>query len=166
MKKLVLSALAAAALAGSAYTIAAIAAPGGLNAAMHEADRGFMLDAKLAGMKAALKLAPEQDKLWPAFEAAVRDAAQARDEARKVWRDERDGAERPSPIAMMNAMSEHLAKASGELKKVADTARPLYDSLDDGQKRHFGPLVHMLREGGGRHGGWRGEGGEHGPRPL
>jgi hypothetical protein len=91
-------------------------------------------------------LTPEQDKLWPAFVTSVRDAATARAEARKAWRDEREGAERPSPGAMMSHMSENLAKASKDLKKVADAAKPLYDSFDDGQKRQFGPLVHMLRE--------------------
>ena len=66
----------------------------------------------------------------------------------------------------MTQMSDRLAKASEEVKKIADAAKPLYDSLDDGQKAHFGPLVRMLHENGPRHGGWRGEGGEHGPRPL
>jgi hypothetical protein len=157
MKKVILSALAAVALAGSAYTISAIAAP---DAAMHEGG-GFLLDAKLAGIHAALKLNADQDKNWAPFEAAVRDAAKQRMEARKAMREERDGDARPSPIAMMTEMSDHLAKASEELKKVADAAKPLYDSLDDGQKRHFGPLVHMLRENGG-HRGWRGEEGEPG----
>ena len=58
-------------------------------------------------------------------------------------------------------MSRRLTKASEALKKVADAAKPLYDSLDDGQKRHFGPLVHRLRHGDGR-----GDDHEHGPRPL
>ncbi len=161
MKKVIISALAAVALAGSAYTISAVAAP---DAAMHEG-AGFLLDAKLAGVHAALKLTPEQEKNWAPFEASVRDAAEARREARKAMQEERESDARPSPIAMMTEMSEHLAKASEQLKKVADAAKPLYDSLDDGQKRHFGPLVHMLRAEGG-HRGWRGEGGEHGPRPL
>ena len=161
MKKLIISALAAGAIAGSAYTISAIAAP---EAAMHEG-AGFMLDAKLAGIHAALKLTPDQEKTWAPFEASVRDAAKARMEARRALHEERDSDERPSPIAMMNEMSDHLAKASEQLKKVADAAKPLYDSLDEGQKRHFGPLVRMLRPDGG-HRGWHDEGGEHGPRPL
>ncbi len=39
------------------------------------ADRAAMLDAELAGLKAGLKLNPDQEKLWPSFEAAIRDAA-------------------------------------------------------------------------------------------
>jgi hypothetical protein len=57
----------------------------------------------------------------------------------------------------MNDMSDGFAKASAELKKVAEAAKPLYDSLDDLQKRHFGPLLMSLREHrehGGAHGPW------------
>ena len=39
------------------------------------ADHEALLDAGLAGLKAGLKLTSDQDKLWPPFEAAVRDAA-------------------------------------------------------------------------------------------
>ena len=160
MKKLILSAVAAAALAGSAYTLSAVAAPDGPGGGWHEhADRGFLLDAKLAGVHAALKLTPEQEKNWAPFEAAIRDAVKERMEARKAWREEREGDAQPSPIAMMTQMSDRLAKASEEVKKVADAAKPLYDSLDDGQKAHFGPLVHMLREGHGPRG-------EQGPKRL
>ncbi len=162
MKTLVLSAIAAAALAGSAYTLTAVAAPDAQDGAeMHShMDRGFLLDAKLAGMKAALKLTADQEKLWGPFEAAVREGAKARREAMRAMHEEAEGDARPSPIAMMTQMSERLAKTSEVLKKVADAAKPLYDSLDDGQKGHFGPLLRMLREGGGHHGG------ERGPRPL
>ena len=36
-----------------------------------------MLDARLAGLKAGLRLTPDQEKLWGPFEAAVRDFAQS-----------------------------------------------------------------------------------------
>jgi hypothetical protein len=41
-------------------------------------DREALLDAKLGGLKAGLRLTPDQEKLWPPFESAVRDAAQMR----------------------------------------------------------------------------------------
>ncbi len=168
MNRSILSAVAAAALGGSAFTYHAIAAPSSSDAPTTHwmTDRAFLLDAKLAGMKAALNLTPEQEKLWPAFEAAARDVAKMRMEEMGALRDEMHGDTHPSPIAMMTEMSDHLAKASEALKKVADAATPLYNSLDDTQKSHFGPLLRMLREGGGRPGGWRREPGEHGPKPL
>jgi hypothetical protein len=151
MRKLVLTCLTAAALAGSAFAYNAFAAPGDTPDAprMHEmADRGFLLDAKLAGMKAALKLTPDQDKLWSPFESAVRDAVKAR---REAMRERMDGDERPSPIERLNQMSDHLAKASSRLKLVADAAKPLYDGLDETQQRHFGPLLKTLRPQHSRH---------------
>lgn len=158
MKKLILSAVAAAAVAGSAFTLSAAAAPdnSGQPAAAGMAEPGFMLDAKLAGMKAALKLTPEQEKLWPAFESAVRDGAKLRMEMMKTrmetmgaMREKMQSGERPSPIDMLNRISDHLTKASEAIKKVADAAKPLYDSLNDEQKSHFGPLLRMLHGGPG-----------------
>ena len=41
-------------------------------------DHEALLSAKLAGLKAALKLTPDQEKLWAPFETSVRDAAEMR----------------------------------------------------------------------------------------
>jgi hypothetical protein len=80
-------------------------------------------------------------------------------------RDAVHGDERPSAIERMNTMADHLAKASTEIKAIANAAKPLYDSLDDGQRRHFGPLMATLIEHGPHHGAMMGPGGmmmEHG----
>ncbi len=42
------------------------------------ADHEALLDAKLAGLKAGLRLTPDQEKLWGPFESAVRDLARMR----------------------------------------------------------------------------------------
>jgi len=149
MKKLIVASLAAAALAGSVFALAA--APGDASPAAGQMQdraeaRAFMLDARLAGMKAALKLTPEQEKNWAPFETAVRDAAKARMEEMRAMREAMRGAERPSPIEHMNMMADRLAKASTDLKAISAAAKPLYDSLDDTQKSHFGPLLMTLRE--------------------
>jgi Spy/CpxP family protein refolding chaperone len=167
MKQVVLVTLAAAALGGSILALGAAAAPGDqpppAAAAMGQAG-GFMLDAHLAGMKAALKLTPDQEKNWAAFESAVRDAAQARREAFKAMRQASSGDARPSPIERMTATADRLSKASTEIKAIAEAAKPLYESLDGGQQRHFGPLMASLIErhrpmmdhdGMGPHGGWQ-----------
>ncbi len=98
-----------------------------------------MLDAHLAGMKAALKLTPDQEKNWAPFEAAVRDAAKARRDAMRAMREAMRGDERPSPIEHMNTMADRLAKASTEIKAIAGAAKPLYDSLDDSAEAPFRP---------------------------
>jgi Spy/CpxP family protein refolding chaperone len=171
MKKLVVVSLAAAALAGSVFALGAAAAPGDPSPAaaqmrdMAEA-RAFMLDARLAGMKAALKLTPEQEKDWAPFEAAVRDAAKTRMEEMIAMREAMRGAERPSPIEHMNMMADRLAKASADLKAISAAAKPLYDSLDETQKSHFGPLLMTMREHrpheGGMWGHWRPRGPDEG----
>ena len=41
-------------------------------------DRKAFTDARIAALKAGLELTPEQEKNWPAVEAAIRDMAKAR----------------------------------------------------------------------------------------
>src|SRR5262245_40147201 len=41
-------------------------------------DRAALTDARIAGLKAGLKLTPAQEKNWPAVEAALRDRAKLR----------------------------------------------------------------------------------------
>ena len=170
MRKLILTSLAVAALAGAGVAQFAFAAPGDSpdGSGMHwrgpsPEQRALMLDAHLAGMKAALKLTPDQEKVWAPFESAVRDAAKARGDEMRAMREHMQKGERPNPIDFMNEMSDHLSKASSELKQVADAAKPLYDSLNDTQKRDFGPLLRTLRPHHGMRGPWGHRGGDEQP---
>ena len=85
MRELLLASVAIAGLAGSTFAPSAFAASSAGNAVPSAAEiqriqesQSVLLDAHLAGMKAALNLNAEQEKNWPAFEAAIRDAAKAR----------------------------------------------------------------------------------------
>src|SRR5271170_1055570 len=151
MKKFLLAAVAAAALAGSAYTITAYAAADDDSSRlqMRMQERAALLDDHLAGLKAGLHLTADQEKNWTAFEDAIRSIAKDRMERVRAMREQRgDDAERPSPIDHMRMMSERLAKGSADLKTLADAASPLYASLDDTQKHEFGPLFRdFVREG-------------------
>ena len=150
MKKLILTSVAIVMLAGSPFALNAyaandLAAPA-VNPMMEA--RAALLDAHLAGLKAGLKLTPDQEKNWPAFETVVRDIARshaerlhAMHEAKEQWK---ESGERPSPIEHMRMASDRLAKGSADLKMLADAASPLYASLDDGQKRIFGVLFRDL----------------------
>ena len=113
------------------------------------ADHQALSDAKLAGLKAGLKLTPDQEKLWEPFEAAVRDAAKTRMEHMREMMDRMRGmmgedAERRSPVDHLEMMAAHLSEAASALTKIADTAKPFYASLDDSQKRIFGWLGREL----------------------
>jgi hypothetical protein len=173
MRKLLLASVALAGLAGSPLALSTSAAADDAPAAPDSArtqrmmdDQSVLLDAHLAGMKAGLKLTADQEKYWPAFEAAVREAAKARAESRRGMREHMGDSERPSPIEHMTMLSEHLQKMSTELKLVVDSGKPLYNSLDDSQKRLFGPLLRdFLPRGphGGDHRRNEGEGDEDAP---
>ena len=136
------------------------------------ADHEALLDAKLGGLKAGLKLTPDQEKLWGPFEAAVRDLAEMhmhhmmdRMEMMRgmmgqgmmeqgmgpgMGEDEEGGP--ASPVDRLEAMADRMSEAAAALKKVADTAKPLYASLDDTQKRLFGMLSRDMMMLGHGHG--------------
>jgi hypothetical protein len=148
MRKLLLASVALAGLAASplaptpfALADDAPAAPDAARTQRMADDQSVLLDAHLAGMKAGLKLTADQEKNWPAFEAAIREAAKARAESRRQMHEHMGDGEPTSPIEHMTMMSEHLEKMSAELKLVVDAGKPLYSSLDDSQKRLFGPLL-------------------------
>jgi hypothetical protein len=113
------------------------------------ADHQALLDAKLAGLKAGLKLTPDQEKLWEPFDAAVRDAAKMRMEHMRAMMESMRGmmgedAERSSPVDRIEMMAAHMSEAASALTKIADAAKPFYASLDDSQKRIFGWLGREL----------------------
>ena len=46
-----------------------------------------------------------------------------------------------SPSERMEAMSAHMARRAGELKTIAQAAKPLYRSLDETQKHNSNCLA-------------------------
>jgi hypothetical protein len=156
MKRLIIAAATVAVLALSPLAVGAFAAADdsqehGRHHWMEE--RAALLDARLAGFKATLKLNSDQEKSWGLFENAVRDGAKARAENMRAMRERRESDEEPSPIDRMRMMSDRLAKRSAAVKSLADAATPLYVSLDDGQKRDFGLLFRDLVHRGRHHHG-------------
>jgi len=107
------------------------------------ADREMMLDAKLAGIKATLDLKPDQEKLWGPFQTAVQDSAKDRIADMQKMMELRQNGHMP-PVELLDTWSDNLSKAAADMRKVADAAKPLYDSLDDTQKHDFAMLGRML----------------------
>ncbi len=115
--------------------------------AFSAADAAAFTNARIAALKAGLELTPAQEKLWPAFEATLRDNAKARAARLGEWREKKEEArEKPDVLAMLRAGGKALAERGAELEKLADAAKPLYDTLDEAQKRRFGVLLHMMRQ--------------------
>ena len=135
-------------------------------------DLAAFTDARIAALKAGLELTPDQAKNWPAFEQALRDAAQlriARMQARLQQRENapngqaapEQGQPPGDPFDRLAQRADGMSKASAALKKVAETGQPLYQSLTDVQKQRFTRLARMLRPHfrrfafNERDGGWR-----------
>ena len=119
-------------------------------------DRAAFLDARIAALKAGLELNAEQEKNWAPLESAMRDLARQRAERFAAWRergdDNQDGDAESSPIDRLARASERLSARAADLQKLAAAAKPLYDSLDDGQKRRFAVLFRgSMGRGQGRH---------------
>jgi zinc resistance-associated protein len=170
MWKTVLAGTTALMIAGASLAYAQ--APGKEGRAQHwkpsAADITAFGDARIAAVHAGLKLTPDQEKNWPAVEAALRDVAKQRADRFAA----RASADRPKespkdPIERLNRRAETMTQQGAMLKKLADAAGPLYASLDEGQKHRFVALAKLGgREFAGRghrgHHGWQ-HGGERGP---
>jgi zinc resistance-associated protein len=98
-------------------------------------DIAAFTDARVAALKAALKLTPAQEKNWPAVEQAIRDISReriAQREARRAAEQRTDATER------LRDRADALASRAAALRRQADAEKPLYQSLDEAQKRRFG----------------------------
>lgn len=118
--------------------------------------------ARLAALRAGLTLTPEQEKHWPAFEQAMREIQQLRLNRIVAIREaRREGRPRTiDPAERMRLRATRLAESGAVLKRLADATEPLYNSLDQAQKRRFAILSRAEGPRGwhrrGRDGGERG----------
>jgi hypothetical protein len=172
MKRTIIAATAAALLGGVTFGVAA-PKPGGPEHSRPSAEQmaefaGAMSDARIAALKAGLRLTAEQEKLWPAVENALQEAAKERMEnraERRAERADRSKDERPDMIERLRAQADGMVERGQMMKKVADAAAPLYDALDEAQQRRFAILFKQVehpRMADGRHGPGR-DGKGHGP---
>ena len=133
-------------------------------------DRG---DARIAVLKADLRLSPDQAEHWAGLKSALRDIAAKRakswaashdlqngrsssnvpvapdaaiteDGQRRDADSERDARKaRPDDIDEMRREADAYTVQAANLRQIADAARPLYDTLDDHQRHR---LVQFVRE--------------------
>jgi hypothetical protein len=120
-------------------------------------DAAAFTDARIAALKAGLRLTPDQEKNWPAFEAALRDIAKAHLDHRAAAPQTEQRAN--DPVAELRRHAEMMSNVGASLKRLADAQEPLYQGLDDSQKKRFqllsrrltghGPHFAQMRERGG-----------------
>jgi hypothetical protein len=112
-------------------------------------------DARINLVKSALQLTPEQEKHWPAIEAAIR--ARAKDRQTRIEGDVRTVGERRenpidairdrNPVEFMQRRAQALDQRGADLKKLADAWQPLYQTLSPEQKKRMGFLaMYVVRE--------------------
>jgi hypothetical protein len=102
-------------------------------ASRHASRPGYMFnDAQIASIKARLHLTPDQERLWPAVEAALRNVAYAR--AREVHR---QGATASAAFASADP-------DSVEVQGLKSAAIPLLMSFSDEQKNEVRSLAHVM----------------------
>src|SRR5882672_3331742 len=153
MKKSVIALSAAAAVAGSifAYTAFAQQSPRGDETRWQPtaADRAAFADARIAALHAGLALSPDQEKLWPPVEGVLKEMAKKRAERvqqRHAEREQNKGS--VDPMLRLRRGAEFMSETGTDLKRLADTAQPLYDKLDDAQKNRLQVLVrHGMHQG-------------------
>ncbi len=131
----------------------AFAAPPEHGGEHHQAsaeDRAAFEDARIAALKAGLKMTPAQEKNWPALESVLRGVMEARRARMAEWREKAKAHhEHHDVIESLRQGAKGLAARAAEMERIADAAKPLYESLDDAQKHRFGVLLHATAH---RHG--------------
>jgi hypothetical protein len=123
---------------------------------LNAADLTALTDARVNLVKTALQLTPDQEKLWPSVEDAIR--ARAKDREARLASAAARAAEirnrnlmevlsNRDPVAFLRRRADALAQRSADLKNLADAWQPLYATLSPEQKRRMAFLTMIvLRE--------------------
>ena len=132
-----------------AQTSPSPATPERLNAG----DRNTVTDLRIDLVKAALQLTPEQQKLWPPVEGAIRARAEDR-KARlakigetvgmRVDQNSVEVMRNRDPIAFLQRRSQALAQRSADLDKLAEAWQPLYNTFSPEQRQRMGGLAILV----------------------
>jgi hypothetical protein len=152
------------------------------------AEMDSLTDARIASIQAGLKLTPEQQALWPPVEQAIRGVASERAARFENRREARDSDREPGDfMERIERQSDRAMRYAQPLDALSKAMRPLWNTLDERQKRLLPVLIRpstefaarraemrerradrMDRDGRGDRGGRgeRGGGGERGGRPM
>jgi hypothetical protein len=134
-------------------------------------DLAAFTDARVAALKAGLRLTPDQDKNWTAFEQAYRNLAKLRAQRFAANRDATATPGDQTLVDRLQRRADSITQFGTALQDLAKATRPLYQSLDDGQKHRFVAITRFMMQhrhfamayehhgmGEGPHGGMMGHG--------
>ena len=117
------------------------------------ADQNTLTDMRVDLVKAALDLTPEQEKLWPRVESAIRSnvedrrarVAKVRETVgKRADQNSSEVLKNRDPIAFLQRRSEALAQRSADLDKLAEAWQPLYKTLSPEQRQRMGALATLV----------------------
>jgi hypothetical protein len=119
-----------------AYAQQATSGPAGTsdNGRLSQAEFTMLTDIRVGVIKAALQLTPEQEKLWPAVDEAIRARAETRYRRLAALGERLDQSRDIDPVQLYRQRADVLADRAAGLRKLADAWQPLYQSLTPDQK--------------------------------
>lgn len=99
-----------------------------------EEDAAAILDARLAALKTVLRLSPDQEKLWPPVEAAIRDSVKGA----IARRDKRLSSPPPATVLDVLGQVAVAEQARGKaLQTFVDAAKPFVAALTPAQRNRI-----------------------------
>ncbi|MBQ0819854.1 Spy/CpxP family protein refolding chaperone [Microvirga terrae] len=138
MRKEIISVVAALFIGGApaAYAQQATSGPAGTpgSGRLSQGDFKMLTDIRVGVIKAALQLTPEQEKLWPAVEEAIRARAETRYRRLAALGERLDQPRDIDPVQLYRQRADVLTDRAAGLRKLADAWQPLYQSLTPDQK--------------------------------
>jgi hypothetical protein len=120
---------------------------------LSQADVSSLTDLRITLIKSALQLTPDQEKLWPPVEDAIRSRAQDREQRLDATvglaeqRRDRgivESMRNRNPIDFMHRRADNLTQRAEDLNKLADAWQPLYRTLTAEQKKRMGALAVLV----------------------
>jgi len=115
------------------------------------ADMKSLADMRVGIIKAALQLTPDQEKLWPPVEEAIRARAKNRQARLERIAELHDGAmdalHQSNPVELMQRRADRLMQRGADLKKLADAWEPLYKTLSEDQKKRMAFASYVVMRG-------------------
>jgi hypothetical protein len=153
MKQIIVVGTTALLLSASSIASAQTPSPATPPERLNAADRNNLTDMRIDLVKAALQLTPDQEKLWPPVETAIRARAEDRKAriakiqetvGRRADESRVDVMRNRDPIAFLHRRSEALAERSADLDRLAEAWQPLYKTLSPEQRQRMGALAILV----------------------
>jgi len=117
------------------------------NGRLSQTEFKVLTDIRVGVIKAALQLTPDQEKLWPAVEEAIRARAETRYRRLAAFEERMEQWREADPIQLYRQRADVLAERAAGLKKLADAWQPLYQSLTPDQKMRLRLVTMRAVEG-------------------